>query len=422
MRSGHAAGNPWYAPPFSMSLRDRIGPGHLLGGAAALAWAGGLASVRSLPSRVDEWVHEKQTLAFLEGRFEVVEGLPTIPGYELALSLPAWVFGESLLALRVYTSLSLFGIAWVGFACLRRINPEVALPRALQLVFLPILFPFYFLVFTDALSLLLVLVATWGYLARRPGASGLAATLSLAVRQTNVIWAGGLFLMFYVRDHGFRLGWEAGRQHLLRHGVFVAGFAAFALFVLVNGGVAVGDRHVHPSFGLHDDNLVGFLLLTAVVLLPWHLVRIPEVARFARQRPAAVLAILVAVGALLVFAEADHPWNRERPHFFLRSRLVVLLESSRAVQLGAGLAALGTALSLARTRFVDPAAWILPPLAAFLLASIWMIEFRYYAPVLALWLVFQRAAGPRVEWCTTGWFVLLSTASLGRIAARGFFP
>lgn len=405
-----------------MSLRERIGPGPLLGAAVALAWVGGLALVWSLPSRVDEWVHEQQTLAFLAGRFEVVEGLPTVPGYELALALPAWLFGESLPALRFYTSLSLFGIAWVGFACLRRVNPDVALPRALQLVFLPILFPLSFLVFTDSFSLLLVLVATWGYLARRPGVSGLAATLSLGVRQTNVIWAGGLFLMFYVRDHGFRLSWEAGRTHLRRHGVFVAGFAAFALFVLVNGGVAVGDRHVHPSFGLHDDNLAGFLLFTAVVLLPWHLARIPEIVRFARERPAAVLASVLAVGAFLLFAESDHPWNRERPHFFLRSRLVVLLESSRAWQLAAGLAALGSALSLARTRFVDPAAWLLPPLAVFLLASIWMIEFRYYIPVLALWLIFQRPAGPRLEWCTTGWFVLLSVATLGRIAAKGFFP
>src|SRR3546814_11420877 len=73
-------------------------------------------------------------------------------------------------------------------------DPHASRSAAL-LFFLPFLFPYYFLVYTDVLSWLLVLCALLATLERRHVLAALALALSIGVRQNNVVWAGFMPLL-----------------------------------------------------------------------------------------------------------------------------------------------------------------------------------------------------------------------------------
>ena len=83
---------------------------------------------------------------------------------------------------------ALFAIG--GFLALRRTaNPASAGLATAQFTVLPILVPFFFLVYTDVLSLVIGTVGDSGHgCVGRHGASALALLCALGIRQTNVVW------------------------------------------------------------------------------------------------------------------------------------------------------------------------------------------------------------------------------------------
>src|SRR3546814_19695070 len=103
----------------------------------------------------DESVHVPQIQGFLQGRFEAHPLLTTIPGYHLAVAALLKVASiESVAAMRAVGAGIGVACALVFWLIRRRLGDPHASRSAALLFFLPFLFPYYFLVYTDVLSLL----------------------------------------------------------------------------------------------------------------------------------------------------------------------------------------------------------------------------------------------------------------------------
>jgi hypothetical protein len=149
----------------------------------------------------DEEVHYDQIARFARGDLSLNPWLTTLPGYHALLGFVGYVTGVTSLPFMRFLSF-LIGLATIGVFWLitRELYKDAGFLRVLQFTFLPILFPFFFLLYTDVLSLLFILLAFFFMLRERPT---LAAVMSLAgvlVRQTNIVW---LLFFFAFLIHAF---------------------------------------------------------------------------------------------------------------------------------------------------------------------------------------------------------------------------
>jgi hypothetical protein len=163
----------------------------------ALLWACGLIyAISAFQPCCDEGVHIPQIQYFLRGEFTVHPYLTTIPGYHgfvaMLLKLSS---SSSVAAMRIASSLFSLAGASLFLAIRRSQGDSNALQSTAAFFFLPFLFPYYFLVYTDVLSLALVLGATLASLKQRHLLAAIAITASIMVRQNNVVWAGFLPLV-----------------------------------------------------------------------------------------------------------------------------------------------------------------------------------------------------------------------------------
>ncbi len=279
--------------------------------------------------------------------------------------------------------------------CSHLAEPSRAL-RTLQFLFLPVLFPYIFLVYTDALSLLFLLLALLLAQRRVDWAAGLLAIASTAVRQNNIIWLALLTAMIHVRDHGWTLGLTGLRSTAARCWTFGLGFALFALFVAVNGGVAIGDKSMHPSFKLYSGNLFAALFLCGLFFLPLHLANVPSACRWALRHWWWIIPAIVAIYVLYQFTfAADNPYNPAMQKLLINKiadSVDIRMDTTRTKfwRFLFYVACAATILSLAVTPLRDKACYLLYPASIVFLAPSWLIHGRYYIIPFTLFLLLRK--------------------------------
>ena len=84
-------------------------------------------------------------------------------------------------------------------------------------------------------------------LRRRHHLAGIIAILSVLVRQTNLIWLCfvGLYLLW--TKYSFKISKENYKRLLADWTMPIFGAIAFAIFVFINGNVAMAVSEVHPA-------------------------------------------------------------------------------------------------------------------------------------------------------------------------------
>lgn len=357
-------------------------------------------AARSMELRVDEQENQAQIERYIAGNYVTITG--TAGGFHALAAAAARVTGLSTKEdIRLFVVLiSGATILLFGFL-VRRVEPSASTMRTLQFTFFPLLFPFWFLIYSDGLGLLLLLLAIIALTRRRFHSAGTLMLVSVAVRQTYIVWAALLGLWTVILNIGEPWGVLAKRC-----ASFAITAGLFVLFVIVNGGVAVGDRDNHPDMAFHTENVLFMLVCFFVMFLPLIVSKLPEITRL----PRAVLFGVPAASAVLFFGtfRVDHSGNTQWQDYYLRNAMLEAMTSSPVAGAAASVAIALAVLALCVIRLRQPAHYLIYPFTALSLTPVWLVEQRYYLPTFALFMLFRESGSPRVERTLLAIYVVLA--------------
>ena len=361
----------------------------------------GFAMIATHPGHVvDEAAHTFQVALFTSGKFEVFAGMAMIPTYHAVLALAEWATGFYDIALLRFVNLlgSLLLPVFV-WRLVAMYAPREAGRRTVQWFFMPLLFPFFFVVYTDAWTLAAMLATQLAALRREYLLAAFAGLVATLLRQDMIIWVGMAWLWVVLGDTDFAT-WRREWRRLLWPG-FVRGLPLFLVmlsflcFFLWNQGIAVGDRMRH-EVGLNPTNIACFLLCAWLVFLPQNVQALPRIRSLLR-RPACI-ALLVAGFALYMGTYANtHAYNSEALRFYLHNEGLYWLTRYPWIRAAAFVPIAWMVLSLCVIDLAEPRLRIMYVVAPLSVGLHPLIEPRYYLPALTLFQVWRPSAGSRSE-------------------------
>ena len=385
------------------------------GGLAAVGLLLGLVLVLAWPMelRVDEEFHVPQIERYGAGDFTTETS--TAGGFHLAATGFSRLFGlDATHGGRVFVALVAFAAIATFGSLARALDPASSAMRTAQFVFLPILFPYFFFVYTDVFALLFLLLALWALQGGRFQLAGLLMGLVLFVRQSYVVWSALVGLWVALGSVA-----EPIRRLASRLATFALAAVGFVVFVAANRGVAVGHVEMHPDFAFHTENVLYGLLTFGVLYLPLSLARWREIAAL----PASWWVGVPVLSGLAFFAtfRVDHPFNVDWQDFFVRNALLAWISTSTVAGLVASAFIALAVLTLRVTPLQARRHALLYPAAVLALVPQWLVEVRYLIPAFALFTLFRRPATPRAERALLATHVLLALACAFGMLRGAFF-
>jgi alpha-1,2-glucosyltransferase len=345
---------------------------------------------------VDENIHYDQILRFSRGEWTLTPTLTTIPGFHALVAALAWpAGGPSQLSVRVIVFLLSVATVATFYTLARALEPDNAGTRTLQFTLLPILFPQFFLVYTDVASLLFVLLMMHLAVRRHDWSAGAIGLVACLIRQNNVIWVAFVMVWSHVRDHGWT--WQTLTALLTRYWTFIVTGLTFLLFVIANDGQAAlgDDAGSHPLGTVHFTNVFFLLFLSCFMFLPlWWGYRAAMMAALRRWWTWGALICLLPI-FWWGFVN-DHPHNNERADYFLPNALLIYFSSTPLRKLvflvPVAIAGLGMTSAPMKTPW-----WLVLPFSVLFLLPEWLVVPRYYIIPIAVFLVVREHASPASE-------------------------
>ncbi|MFZ2654412.1 MAG: hypothetical protein WAX69_05810 [Victivallales bacterium] len=359
---------------------------------------------------LDEKDHYPQVRMFYDNNFklyvETGDAYPrnaTLPGFHLAAAL----FGKAIGCcspdiIRIFNMLTGVLIALVAFLIAREMSGRnMAAIRALQVFFLPVLFPFHFLIYTDSFSLLMVLVSFFTCLKRKYLLSALFAIAAVFVRQTNICFIIILMSYHYVNEHGFSFNLPGLKKQFYPVWPYLLACAAFAIHILMYGRVSLNNDH---AITLSEGNLLFSLFCCFLIFLPMHLWNRKSIQAWtlANQRWMIPVVLLVAISCLLY--NPSHRFNRI-PWLFRNEVLDYLTRDipGRVILI---CSVIGAVLSLASAKYLGRGAYLLFLLWPLLLVGMLLVEPRYYIIPFTFLILFRKPESIYMELILLSWLVL----------------
>lgn len=298
----------------------------------------------------------------------------------------------------------------VFYRMVRRYQPVAAPVRTAQLLFAPLIFPFYFLVYTDLWALLFIALCFYCVLQNRPLLAGLLGGCAVLVRQDAIIWVG-LAYLFMASEHLTLRRPFALRPMLYdalgRGAVFVLLFIAFIVFVVINGGVAIGDGAAHDMRRFNVSNLYGLLFCAWLLFLPLCIQQLPNITR-ALRRPWVWALLLVGFALFMMFYTNPHGYNRTHTSFYLHNGWLHLLEEYLWLRALLFLPMAWMALTLTVMPYPDKRCYWFLAIAPLAAVAHPLVEPRYYFPAYLLINLWRPALPLGAELATLAAYIPLA--------------
>ena len=372
------------------------------------------------PELVDEGANWKQIKIFLNREAGIKIGLNVLPGYHALIATVMLMFHKT----GIYSAR--FATTWISFASVIlfylltwKMYGSPSVVKTLQFLFFPLFFPFFPLVYTDVLAMMLVLLAFYCILWRQYTLSGLVALLSILVRTNNITWFAFLFVFIFIENHG--LNWRDYPKSLKQTWVYLVGFGLFAIFFYLNGGIALTDKGMQPLSGLLSGNTIYLLFIFAFLFLPLNLANIPRMVRlFEYWRWVLPIGLATFIVYLLTF-QSTHPYNQTKLDYFFRNRLLLTVTHDLALKSAFFIPVVWSMLSIAVTRLRQKNYYWLYPFTVLSLLPIWLIEPRYCFVPLSLFLLFKEERSPLVEGLTIAMYIIVGILLLPPLRSELFF-
>jgi alpha-1,2-glucosyltransferase len=373
--------------------------------------------MKDMVKKVDETYHHLQVVSFVRGNYSL--NLTTIPGYHIFASIVSRIFNQtSLPFVRGITfTISLLSIG--VFYLLSKRETNYPLTKTLQFALLPLMLPFFFLVYTDTFSALLILLSLAFVFQNRMLFAAGFGILSMLVRQNNIVWFVSLYAMYYWKTYGIKLSREAIKKELTSSWLYAIGIIGFIIFVILNKGVTLADHAYHPSFSFNLGNIYFLLFLFFFLFLPLHISNAKQILSLLKKR-AVYLSLLILFIFYLFTFQVTHPYNTTNT-WYLRNWALVFFSSTIIVKTIFFVPIALSILSLRCTQLLKKEYYILYPFTFLFLIPSWLIEQRYYIVPIILFILFKKDRSMLVEYSTIILFGIISLYFLYGIRVGMFF-
>lgn len=369
----------------------------------------------------DEQAHYLQIRRFISGDFGVYDIITVIPGYHFFLAGLAKIFGiYSIGGIRFLNLvIGLISIFIFLLLCLK-ISKYFYLAKGLQYAFFPILFPLFFLIYTDVLSLLLVLLMFYFLLSRNYVISGFYGMFSFFVRQNNIIWFAFMIAYVYFDRYGMKLDFTRLKEIAKDLWIFILGIIAAIIFFILNKGFSIGDRGMHPG-GIFFGNIFFILFLFFFLFLPLNLYNFSKIIKFIKKNKWIQFVIIGIFLFYVKFFIVNHPYNLIMSNYFLRNAILAYFNSNFLIRSALFLPIAFSILSLCVTELRRKSFYLLYAFSFLFLLPSWLIEQRYYLIPFAFFILFKKEENKWVENLNILYYIVVSFILIYFIGSRIFF-
>ncbi|MCG8570064.1 MAG: Dol-P-Glc:Glc(2)Man(9)GlcNAc(2)-PP-Dol alpha-1,2-glucosyltransferase [Spirochaetes bacterium] len=366
---------------------------------------------------VDELLHLKQIFNFRSHHFVINKDITMIPGYHFFIGMIISVLETAPIWLIRLISFLFCVLAIPVFHYLGEKNYL----KTWEFAFFPIIFPFYFLIYTDLFSLLFVLLAFMFFKNKKYQISGIIMIMSLLIRQNNIIWIIYFFTSLYLEQY-LNLKFEQKESLLkkfirmdliiltMKKGwIYLLGFGLFILFVFINQGIALGYSDMHPPFAFHTTNVFFLLFCHFILFLPLNIFHFSKIYRLLKNRKWIIAVLLLVFLLYLLTYKNSHPWNNFTGKF-IRNHILIYFYSHPVRHILFFIPCAYSILSIWVTPLNSYPAYLVYPFTILYLLPSWLVEQRYYMLPFTFYLLFKKDENKWIEFITCLYYFILSFA------------
>jgi alpha-1,2-glucosyltransferase len=348
----------------------------------------------------DEGYHLYQINLFLSGEFGVDAAITMIPTYHLVIARIATLLGlESDVQIRLISFSVALTLCFAFMSLVRSARDEDSISNYLgtsQFILFPILFPFFFFVYTDTWALLFVILGFDRLYRQQLLLSALFFIIAMLIRQTNIIWMGMAWLLYILDNRRTTIDVSTFILVLKETWLFAVGLIGFILFVYWNGSIAMGDKDLH-TVSLSLSNVYFSLLLFFLLFLPLNLANINKIRSLLKENPRIWILIAISLPVFWNTYFIDHYYNGPQLWFYLHNRLLFWTTSNEVLKLLTFVAISWSVLSLVVTKLLKRSQYLLYIFAAASILPFPLVEQRYYLVSMALFMAFRERQSILVE-------------------------
>jgi len=373
------------------------------------------------PLRADERIHYDQIINFSHGKFTLSPYIAQIPGYHYFMAGVATAFNLTGKRVRsISFIISVFTVLLFFFTA-RKVAYKNRFANTLLFSLMPILFPFFFLIYTDVMSLFFVLLAFYLMLNEKYTLTGISGIISCLIRQDNIVWLGFIFAYILWKNYEFKINRKNLLQIAKELWVYLLGFSAFLVFVITNKGFAIADKQVNPAFSFHLGNVYFMLFLFFFLFLPYNISKFKEIAECVRKnRLTPLYGGAFFITYILTFIN-NHPFNIQWTDYFLRHWILVTFSSNIFLKSLFFIPVFYSVFSLFVTRFYNKYYWFIYPFTLLYVTPHWLIEQRYYIIPFSLFVLFSKRESKLYDYITIISYFIISLLLLNGIKKGYFF-
>lgn len=372
--------------------------------------------------RVDEIHNYTQIEIFFNGDFRMNPPMTMIPGYHLFLSVFAVLFNNISYPFLRFLNVIISSISVLVFYLIsRELDNKNSYIKTLQFAFLPAIFSFVFLIYTESLSILLILLSFLFLIKKNYVLSGLIASIDILVRQNNIVWLAFLLVYLFLQEFSYKINFKNVIDFLQKAWSFFFGVGIFLIFLFLNKGAAIGDSGNHP-IALHAGNVFYLIVLSSILFLPIFVSKFKEVQNFIKSKKVIVFLVSLLVFLLYIFTfKNDHQYNQGFPSFYIRNNILELMDYNIFSKLVFSIPIIYFVLSLFTIKSVNKKMWIIYVFSVLFLIPSWLVDSRYGILPMVFFGLFRCQESEKVEKSVLWLFIAIDLVLLYGLASERYF-
>jgi len=360
---------------------------------------------------VDESLHFGQIKSLMDGDVTHISSITTFIIFHKIYAQIGNLLGlTQLVDFRLISFAFTFMMVFVIMSVCRDEDESLNWILASQLFFLPIALPYYPLIYTDIMALILMYLAYHQYSLKNHWATALLASLAVLIRQPSLVWIGLFATLTFFQSFQFNdthLIRKHVRQAIIKIVPYILSALGFLFFFYLNGGISLGDKDSH-QVAINLTNIYFMVVIFMLVFWPLFLSRYQQVYSLLKHKRWLLVPIIIGLPVYLFTFSVTHQYNSPTLNAFLRNWLLNHINDYLWLQLITyGLSAY-TILALSTLKLKENVwnwLYLFLPLSVIAMP---LIEHRYYIVGMAFWQLSRNYLSLKTEFIQLLWMILFS--------------